>query len=351
MKYLKALIAAFKLQRLGAKIKGEFRIQSIIELDGLSFVVLPRNPSTEVPGVQSLFWESRQGHSLVEPYERTAHTVSFKILKNFRDKPKQGDSVWLSGWLGEDPADFGIQKLEKVSLDNSVIATVVRRSSKKWVIHVHGRNAAIGETLRNFSQFDKLGFNQLFLPHESDPKPEGLGKRKSDLGVSEWKQVEAAVREARNLGATEVVLFGWSLGAMIIGQFMIRSEESKIVSKLIMDSPLVDYRSTLRLQSELAGYKASFGDYVYITLTKSYALKTVGFGYKELPSLLHEYSVPVLVLYSKTDGYVSMEMIPELKSLNKTLVLREFENGKHCRLYNQNPEFYLSSIEDFIKQH
>jgi len=46
-----------------------------------------------------------------------------------------------------------------------------------------------------------------------------------------------------------------------------------------------------------------------------------------------------------------MEMMPELKSLNKTLVLREFANGKHCRLYNQNPEFYQSSIEDFIKKH
>lgn len=351
MKYFKAIIASIRLQLLGSKIQGEHSISSVFRRDGQLFVVLPRNPSTEVPGIQSLFWDSRVGHCLVEPIERNDTEITFKVLKSFRAEPENGELVWLSGWLGEKPEDFDVQQSSKVQLENGTFATLVRRSSSKWVVHVHGRNATIAETLRNFELFDRAGYNQLFLAHETDAKPEGLGRRKSKLGTKEWLQVEVAVKKIQELGGQQIVLFGWSLGAMFVGQFLLQSQQTKLISKVIMDSPLIDYQSTLSLQSKLAGYPASFGDYVARMLTNSLLLKLIGFGYRKLPDLVHEFNVPVLVLYSETDGYVSMDRIHEMKSLNEQMELREFTNGKHCRLYNQNQEFYKNSIEDFINSH
>jgi len=350
MRYIKGMLAAIKLQILGSKITGEFKISSVVKNGSRTFVTLPRNQDTEVPGRQSLFWDSRAGHAVVQAVSRDSETVTFELLKVFREEPEANADCWLSGWLGEVPEDFGFNNYETAQLANKTQAWLVRRSSSRWIIHVHGRNALRGETLRNLQQFDELGFNQLTISHESDSRPAGSGRRRSNLGATEWRQVEIAVNFAQDQGATEITLFGWSLGAMFVGQFLIQSSKRELVKKVILDSPLIDYPNTLRLQATLAGYSSSFGDYVAKLLLSSRVLKALGFGFRKLPTLLLALKVPALVLYSKSDGYVSMENIEDLKNLNQKLELVEFLKGRHCRLFNQNEELYKASIAAFISK-
>jgi pimeloyl-ACP methyl ester carboxylesterase len=351
MRYIKGILAAIKLQILGSKMKGEFKILSVVKDGNRTLVTLPRSQDTEVPGVQSLFWDSRAGHAVVQAVSRDSETVSFELLKIFRAEPEANIECWLSGWLGETPEDFGFNNYETVQLANRTQAWLVRRSSSRWIVHVHGRNALRGETLRNLKQFDELGFNQLTISHESDARPAGLRRRRSKLGATEWRQIETAVNFAQEQGATEITLFGWSLGAMFVGQFLLQSSKRELVSKVIFDSPLIDYPSTLRLQATLAAYSSSFGDYVVKLLLSSQVLQVLGFGFRKLPTLLFELNVPALVLYSKSDGFVSMENIEDLKNLNQKLELVEFVNGRHCRLFNQNEDFYKASLAAFISKY
>ncbi len=348
MRYLKAIYAAIRLQRLGGKISGEHKIQAVLPDSNQLIVQLPKSPDTLVPGVQSLFWNSREGHAIVKPLGSDSESVSFELVKAFRNLPKKGDSVWLSGWLGESPKDFGFEATEE-KLSNGTIALTSRKNSSTWVIHVHGRNATMAETYRNFKQFSDLGFNQLFLAHETDAKPYGLGKKRSFLGANEWRQVELAAQHALDQGASEIVLFGWSLGAMFVGQFLLNSKLANAVTGFVLDSPLIDYPSTLRLQATLAGLDEDFGNYVSWLLTKSKLLRALGYGYEKLPSILFHVDIPGLVLFSRTDGYVSMERIDELSAANANLSLLEFANGKHCRLYNQDPAMYQKAVSDFLR--
>ena len=50
-------------------------------------------------------------------------------------------------------------------------------------------------------------------------------------------------------GARRVVLLGWSMGAAIGGAFLGRSRLARRVAAVVWDAPLLDWRSTLRLQA------------------------------------------------------------------------------------------------------
>ena len=56
----------FRLLWLTPKVKGEFSILKSEQSDNTTFVLLPDNADTQAPGIQSLFWNSRKGHCVVE---------------------------------------------------------------------------------------------------------------------------------------------------------------------------------------------------------------------------------------------------------------------------------------------
>lgn len=333
---------------MNAPISGDIPISGIRTENQTEIITLPLNEDTAMNGVQSLFWESRSGHILVEPMPAHSHEGrDFKVLKVFGKPANPGDMVWLSGWLGESPEDFGIESVF-VTLSNGTRAVQTKYESTSWVIHVHGRKASFAETLRNFQQFEELGFRQLAISHETDPKPWGLGNARSWLGAKEWQEVELAVKYALDSGAKEVILFGWSLGALFVGEFLRRSPFAQAVSKVIFDSPLIDFETTLRLQSRLSGMPAAFGDFVYSVLQKSNMLGLFGFRRRHIPTLIRDLSKETLILYSNNDGYVSMSRMDEFAALNHDATIVEIPGARHCRLYNLDKARYQATIAGFI---
>lgn len=343
---LLAVIAASRMVRMRAPIAGDIPIQGI-SIAEKTLITLPLNPDTAVDGEQSMFFNNREGHVLVKPLPRTnPRERKFEVLRNFRTLPKPQDRVWLSGWLGETPTDFGINDFSEVSLPNRTLAWLIP-GGESWVINVHGRKAARAETLRVAPIFQKLRFTQLVISHVTDPKPSGLGTRTSNLGVTEWRQVAEAVEYARTHGAKQIVLYGWSLGCLLIGEYLRNSDNAEDVVRVIFDSPLLDYPSTVRLQAINAGFPAAFADLVLHKLKTSWILKALGLQKKSFPDLIHSLGRPVLVFYSQLDGYVSMNRIEDFVTLNE-VALEHFVGGRHCRLYNQDPTRYTKAIEKFL---
>ncbi len=349
-RYIKSLIAAKRLFTLGGPIEGEIPILGKV-VDGSSVIlVLPANADTNPPGIQSMFWDSRKGHALVEAMHLPdVSTRGFRILKLYGKQPEIGDRVWLSGWLGEQPSDFGLKDVSEISMPNGTSA-YFSAGDDNWVIHVHGRNASRAETLRNFATIDGLGFSQLSIALESDPPPAGLGEARSHLGTTEWKQVESAIRFAYQRGSKRIVLFGFSLGAMITGECLRRSSLGQTVAAVVFDSPLIDFESTLNLQAIKAGQKNDFGSYGLRMIQSSRVFRFLGLGLESIPSLVRPLGRPALILYSETDGYVSMELIPKMRSLNPQAEFVNFQGGRHCRLYNQDPDGYNKALVSFLEK-
>jgi len=355
--YLKVLAAAIGLLKMSGPYKGECRVAAVSNSGSQVFIDLPANAETKSMAVQSLFWKSRQAHAVVqaELVQDDRSIVRYRVLRQLTDNlPETGTPVSLSGWLGSTPEHFGFShRYHEVNLPNGTTGWLFPNNTDKWVIHVHGRRASMGETLRNLKQFESLGFNQLAISMSTDAKPFGLGCRVSRLGQTEWKEIEDAVQFASAAGAKDILLFGWSQGSLISGQFLIQSKEIGLVRGAIFDSPLLDYRTTMRFQAQRGGYDQVLGDAVVDAIKNAKALRLL--GYKNIDvdkiSLVRDAKlppVPILVLYSMNDGHVAISDVQKLAELNPTVTLLEIPNARHCRLFNEDQASYQSAISEWL---
>jgi alpha-beta hydrolase superfamily lysophospholipase len=357
--YLKVLIAAIRLLKMTGPLAGEFKLLRVYELADDTIFDFPLNSATKPSGQSSLFWDSRRGHALVERVDAgDGMTSSYKLLKLYSRKlPKAGDSVWLSGWLGNRPEHFELeQSVSEVRMLNGTRAWLFDNSSDKWVIHIHGRRAHMGETLRNVSQFASLGYSQLAISMATDPKPHGLGIGKSNLGQTEWKEIEDAVSFAKSSGAKEIILFGWSQGALITGQFLMRSADTSSITGVIFDSPLLDYRSTMRLHATKQGFGEEAGDRVIQAIVSSKSVRALGYKNIDVDSLslvnnTSAGTIPLLVLFSGNDGYVAIEDVHKLPLVNSEVRLVEIAGARHCRLYNHDRVKYQQAIATWLSDY
>jgi alpha-beta hydrolase superfamily lysophospholipase len=358
--YLKVLIAALRLMKMTGPIKAELKVVEVARRDDHTVIYVPGKLESQTLGPQSLFWNSRAGHAEVQvATDMSAEgKIALRVVRLFKGSlPSPRDYVSLSGWLGEHPKHFGFgQEHEEVLMPNKTKAWFFSGQSTKWVIHVHGRRAGMGETLRNVSQFSDLGFNQLTISMESDPKPYGHGSKRSRLGFTEWREIETAVLYAKSQGATEILMFGWSQGSFMIGQFLRSSEHTSLVKGAIMDSPLLDYRSTMRFHAARQGIDTALGDRVIDSIQKDLAVRL--FGYRNIDvdrmSLAKNQlrtKVPVLILYSRKDGHVETMDVFDFERINPDVTLVEIVGAKHCRLYNHDKEKYQQSIKEWLQQH
>ncbi len=358
--YTKVLIAAINLMKMTGPIKAELKVLEIKKNKEGTWVVVPGKLERQSKGEQSLFWNSRKGHALVQVDfdESRDDRIALKVLRIYSSEiPSAGGRVSLSGWLGEHPEHFGLQtQFEEIVMPNKTKAWHFPADSHKWVIHVHGRRAGMGETLRNMAQFAALGYRQLTISMETDPKPYGLGTSKSNLGETEWTQVEQAVLHAKESGAKETILFGWSQGSLMIGQFLRNSKHVELVTGAIFDSPLLDYRSTMQFHAKRAGLARRLGDRVIDAIQESKIVRLLGYKNVDVDgiSLANKsvgVTIPFLILYSSTDGHVESFDVHLFAGHNENVTLVEIEGAKHCRLYNHDQDKYQSSIDNWIKQH
>jgi uncharacterized protein len=120
-----------------------------------------------------------------------------------------------------------------------------------WVIAVHGRGGSREEALRVLPDLAHSGLTTLVITYRNDTDAPSSPDRHYHLGASEWQDVEAAVTYARSHGATDVVLYGWSMGGAIVLSTLDRmpAADRDHVKAAVLDSPVVDWTSTLTLQA------------------------------------------------------------------------------------------------------
>jgi pimeloyl-ACP methyl ester carboxylesterase len=82
----------------------------------------------------------------------------------------------------------------------------------------------------------------------------GIGR--SGLGAAEVDEVRAAVHFARANGARSVVIFGWSMGAAIALHLAVEPEVRGIVAGLVLESPVLDWASTINANCARSGLPA-----------------------------------------------------------------------------------------------
>jgi len=227
-----------------------------------------------------------------------------------------------------------------------------------WVIHVHGRGSMRTETLRTVPIVAERGWSSLVVTYRNDaifPAGPARGDAKYGLGLTEWRDVDAALEWAIARGAERIVLVGWSMGGAVVGQTLLNSPLADRVIAAMLESPAVDWRSVLEFQAGLMRVPARVARLGMRLLGSPLAPLALGVAEPldldalDLVARADELEVPLLVLHSLGDTMVPPEGSQRLAQARPDLVrYEEFTTARHTRLWNVDRERWEAIVADWF---
>lgn len=322
-------------------------------------VTLPITAESVLPGRYTLRFDGEAGLARLGRIIGVAgDAVTREVLTVDRGRLRAGAPAALSGWWYAHPAELGL-KTESVVVETPIgpaPAWLVRhpRDRGRWVIHVHGRGAARGETIRGLAPAARAGYSSLAVSYRNDAgAPRGENGRYA-LGAEEWRDVEAAIELAVGHGATDICLFGWSMGGSIAVQTLRRSRYAPLIRGLVLDSPALEWRGLLREHAARAGVPGPLAD-VGLRLLAGGAVRSGSAGGVPLDDLdvlawATELAVPVLLHSSTGDTFVPDGPAAALAALRPDLVThRRMAIAEHVRLWNLDPSGWEDATEGWLR--
>jgi len=337
-----------------------------VAADGAT-VTLSSDADTRLPGRYSFWFDRGRGHARLgevlrddgRRVERAVESVTAGDLRAAR-------SGRLGGWWWLDPGDAGLP------FDDVTVPTphggapawsVPARGDGgggdggdgRWMIAVHGRGVTRAETLRTVPPFRDAGWSSLVVSYRNDGEAPRSPDGRYALGDEEWEDVEAALRWVADRGATDVVLVGWSMGGATVLQAATRASGRELVTGIVLESPVVDWRTTLRAQGDAMHLPRPVQEVVLRVLASPLLSRVSGrrtpidLDRLDLVARADELSVPVLLLHSDDDGFVPSTASHALAEARPDLVeLEVFTVARHTKLWNLDPERFDRVISAWL---
>lgn len=265
--------------------------------------------------------------------------------------PKAGEKISLQGniWTTDPKQALGIDfKTVKYEgpLGQMDAWSIPSKNSDKWTIAVHGIGAPKREMLRFIKPMLAANNNVLVIEYRNDansPKsPDGF----LHLGDTEWQDLEAAVRYVQKQGAKEINLFGVSMGGSITENYLRRSSDdtTRIINKVILDSPALNWEEVLRFQAKRAGYPS----FIYFPATVVANLRG-GINMDRITTKPEHIKHKTLLIHNADDPTIPQTASKELAEARPDLVtFVDFGTGGHVRAWNHDQERYETMLTDFL---
>lgn len=107
-------------------------------------------------------------------------------------------------------------------------------------IFVHGIAGAREDGYRHLSALHAAGIPTLLITYRNDPDAPPTPDNRYRFGLTEWEDLDAAMRWMAGRGHGRIVLAAESMGGAIAARFLARSAEAGRVVALVLDSPALD---------------------------------------------------------------------------------------------------------------
>ena len=327
--------------------------------DGRTEVWLRGEHST-LPGTYSFVFDAGGGHARIgDVLEERQGAVRREVLSTGQGTLQPGTQGRITGWWFTEPEQLGF-RVDRVTYPTELgdaeawIIHPRRQRKHRWAVHVHGRGAPPEETLRGVIPLARAGITSLVISYRNDPGAPLSENGRYGIGLSESRDVDAAIAEARRRGAERVTLFGWSMGGTASLVAATSGDHTSVIDGLILDSPAVDWASLLRYHATLSRAPHAVAD-IGIRLLDSGIIRggePDGIDFTRLTpaAFAEQLTIPVLIHASVGDTFVPCGGAQELANARPDLVqLRLQTTGEHVKLWNVAPEPWERVTEAFAR--
>jgi uncharacterized protein len=215
-----------------------------------------------------------------------------------------------------------------------------------WAIVVHGINATPQTGLRIVPALHRRGLPALLITYREDlgapASPDGF----HHMGLTEWRDLEAAGRYALAHGARRLVLAGYSMGGAIVTQFMQKSSLAPRVVALVLDAPALNWRRIIEFNAEEMG----FPGFAARPVEWAVGLR-IDADWDSLDALRHseDFRRPILLFHGEDDDVVPISLSDELAAeLPGRVEYHRLPEAGHTESWNVDPRLYERRLEAFI---
>lgn len=350
-------------RRLTAPVSGrryDLTIRGVGDSGERPIVILDRTPSTAAPGLYCLILESGGWVRLsYEVEDWGPGLIGREVLGEPDEGLTAGARASWSGMLFSSAEEAGLEAAD-VEISTQVgkapawLITPRRNPSTTWAVHVHGLGSTRAGTLRGVQVASEAGLTSLVVTYRNDGEGPNVGTGRSELGAAEVDDVRAAVQFARDNGARKVVLFGWSMGAAIALQLAAEPAHRGIVVGLVLESPILDWVSTIKANCARSGLPAWTGALAVPWLNfRPLARLTCLGGRVSLRRFnwiarADELSVPTLVLHGSLDTSSPYELSNRLRARRPEVVAVEIFRADHTMTWNSDPQRWRKSVSAWL---
>jgi hypothetical protein len=218
------------------------------------------------------------------------------------------------------------------------------------VIFVHGfrgdYSREVFAQLRAKDLMD-MGFRSMIISYRND---RGLPKDPSGIfqyGVSEWKDIDAAIDEARKI-SENVVLWGISGGGGPVSSWIQNTDDISKVSGIIYEAPVISFWESVEVNGAARFPWLPQGLFSYFKIVTELRYG-VDFDSMDFRDAVINSDIPVLLFHGDDDEWVPVEMSDLIaESRNKNLTYIRSENVGHVTSWNADPENYVLQMSVFL---
>ena len=326
-------------------------------------VTLGVTPDTVVPGRYGLWLDDERGHVRlggVVDLDESAARVRREVLGVDFGHLAPGFGRWNQYYYATPPDRSLGLRTEYVDVDTelgTMPAWVVPAGTPtdRWAILVHGRGARRHECLRAIRPLHDNGINVVVPSYRNDLGARSGPDGRYNLGLSEWRDIEDAGLHAVQRGARDLILVGWSMGGAIILQTLARSWLADLVTKVVLDAPVVDWTDVLTHHAALHGVPGPIGGLARHLMGRRSARRLVGVhdpvdvARTDWVARAAELSHPMLLIHSVDDEFVPVGPSQELARVRPDLVTMEhWDTARHTKEWNVDPQRWERSVSDFV---
>lgn len=329
-------------------------------------VTLRLTPESGHPGRYGLWLDGGQGHARVgavleldEVHGRVRRVLEGIDVGELRVGPARWNQYYFTG----DPQDaLGLPSRDvQIAAEIGMLAAwevpPADGSVDRWAILVHGRGARREECLRAVPVLHELGFTSLIPMYRNDIGAPSSSDGRYSLGLSEWRDLEAALLYALDAGAKEIVLFGWSMGGAIVLQTLDRSSLSDRVKAVVLDAPVIDWADVLRHHGVLNKIPGPIESLSRSLIGRRWARRLVGVhetidvAQTNWEHRADELKHPTLLIHSLDDEFVPAGPSVSLAAKRPDLVRFEpWHEARHTKEWNVDPERWDAVVRAFLSE-